>query len=136
MALEKGLKRFNIVNNVESKLAREAGCGVFLNAGKEQSVASTKAFICQVIAFSLITVWFAQKKNYKASKELRIKLCHELKELSGKVDHVVNNCEEFSKKVAKLFMNEKHVFLLGLGLSECVAKEGSLKMKELTYKHC
>lgn len=54
-----GIKRFNIVNNVESTLAREAKCGVFVNAGKETSIASTKAFLCQVIAFSLITIWFA-----------------------------------------------------------------------------
>lgn len=41
-----GIKRFNIVNNVESTLAREAKCGVFVNAGKETSIASTKAFLC------------------------------------------------------------------------------------------
>ena len=46
MAGEKGITRFNIVNNVESTLAREAKCGVFLNAGKEISIASTKAFLC------------------------------------------------------------------------------------------
>lgn len=43
---ELGVTRFNIVNNVESTLAREAKCGLFLNAGKEISIASTKAFIC------------------------------------------------------------------------------------------
>jgi glutamine---fructose-6-phosphate transaminase (isomerizing) len=43
---ELGLKRFNIVNNFESTLAREAKCGVFVNAGKELSIASTKAYIC------------------------------------------------------------------------------------------
>lgn len=43
---ELGITRFNIVNNVESTLAREAKCGVFLNAGKEQSIASTKAYLC------------------------------------------------------------------------------------------
>lgn len=67
-----GIKRFNIVNNVESTLAREAKCGVFLNAGKESSVASTKAFLCQVIAFSLITIWFASHNNYKNSKQKRL----------------------------------------------------------------
>lgn len=66
-----GIKRFNIVNNVESTLAREAKCGVFVNAGKETSIASTKAFLCQVIAFSLITLWFAQHTNFKHSKAKR-----------------------------------------------------------------
>lgn len=46
MAGDLGLPRFTIVNNVESTLAREAKCGVFLNAGKEISIASTKAFLC------------------------------------------------------------------------------------------
>lgn len=46
LAGEAGLVRFNIVNNVESTLAREAKCGIFVNAGKELSIASTKAFIC------------------------------------------------------------------------------------------
>lgn len=46
LAGEKGLMRFNIVNNVESTLARGAKCGIFVNAGKEISIASTKAFIC------------------------------------------------------------------------------------------
>jgi glucosamine--fructose-6-phosphate aminotransferase (isomerizing) len=63
-----GIKRFNIVNNVESSLAREAKCGVFLNAGKETSIASTKAFLNQVIAFAMITIWFAARHNYKNSK--------------------------------------------------------------------
>jgi len=43
---DRGIKRFNIVNNVESSLAREAQCGVFVNAGKEISIASTKAYLC------------------------------------------------------------------------------------------
>lgn len=63
-----GIKRFNIVNNVESTLAREAKCGIFLNAGKESSIASTKAFLNQVIAFSMLTIWFASRHNYKNSK--------------------------------------------------------------------
>lgn len=74
----KGLKRFNIVNNFESTLAREAKCGVFVNAGKEISIASTKAFLCQCIAFSLITIWFASRKNYKHSRTQRVQLWREL----------------------------------------------------------
>ncbi len=69
---ELGLTRFNIVNKVESTLAREARCGIFLNAGREISIASTKAFLCQVAAFSMLAVWFASKRNYKQSKPDRI----------------------------------------------------------------
>mmetsp|Transcript_27386 Transcript_27386/g.26447 ORF Transcript_27386/g.26447 Transcript_27386/m.26447 type:complete len:89 (+) Transcript_27386:551-817(+) len=59
IAGELGLTRFNIVNNVDSTLAKEAGCGIFVNAGTEMSVASTKAFLCQVVAFNLMSIWFA-----------------------------------------------------------------------------
>ena len=89
---EKGLVRFNIVNNVESTLAREAKCGIFLNAGKELSIASTKAFICQVVAFALITLWYAQRVSYKHTRDKREKLWMELKELPAKVKSVVNTC--------------------------------------------
>lgn len=121
---------------MESTLAREAKCGVFLNAGKESSVASTKAFLNQVIAFSLLTIWFASRHNYKHSKKQRIQLWTELSHLSSKVKTVVESIPDFAKACASKLKDETHVFLLGLGLGECVAKEGSLKLKELTYKHC
>lgn len=131
-----GIKRFNIVNNVESTLAREAKCGVFVNAGKESSIASTKAYLCQVIAFSLITLWFSSRVNYKHSKAKRIQLWTELSTLSEKVKYVVENVEPFAISCASQLKDQSHIFLLGLGLGECTAREGSLKLKELTYKHC
>ena len=59
MAKECGLTRLNVVNKVMSTLAREENCGVFLNCGRELSVASTKAFISQVTVLTLVTLWFA-----------------------------------------------------------------------------
>lgn len=49
---------------------------------------------------------------------------------------MVEDCPTFAKNCAHLLKDQAHIFLLGLGLGECVAKEGSLKLKELTYKHC
>ena len=49
---------------------------------------------------------------------------------------MVESIPDFAKACASKLKDESHVFLLGLGLGECVAKEGSLKLKELTYKHC
>ena len=71
MAKEAGLRRLNVVNKVMSTLAREENCGVFLNCGRELSVASTKAFISQVTVLTLVSLWFAQRKNFKGSKKLR-----------------------------------------------------------------
>ena len=54
---------FNVVNRVESSLARATKTGVFINAGREISVASTKAFTCQVCVMVLVALWIAQNKN-------------------------------------------------------------------------
>lgn len=71
LAAKNGQKRINIVNKVNSTLARENECGVFLNCGREFSVASTKAFVCQVTVMTLVAIWFAQNKNYNATKKMR-----------------------------------------------------------------
>jgi glutamine---fructose-6-phosphate transaminase (isomerizing) len=59
LAKECGLRRINVVNKVNSTLARENDCGVFINCGRELSVASTKAYTSQVICLSLVAFWFA-----------------------------------------------------------------------------
>ena len=74
LALANGLERINIVNKVNSTLGRENNCGVFLNCGREFSVASTKAFICSVTVLILQAIWFAQNKNFNATKKLRSKM--------------------------------------------------------------
>lgn len=79
MAKEMGLKRINVVNKVNSTLARENDCGVFINCGRELSVASTKAYIGQVVVLTLVALWFSQNKSYNASKKLRVQYIHELK---------------------------------------------------------
>ena len=59
LAKKNGLTRVNVVNKVMSTLAREENCGVFLNCGRELSVASTKAFVSQVVVLTLVSLWFA-----------------------------------------------------------------------------
>jgi glucosamine--fructose-6-phosphate aminotransferase (isomerizing) len=119
-----------------STLARENNCGVFLNCGRELSVASTKAFISQVVVLTLVSLWFAQRKNFKGSKKMRASIISELRFLSTNVQNVLDNCVEFSKKVSKDIKHSKHIFLISNGIGEIVAKEGALKIKELTYTHC
>lgn len=71
LAKEMGLQRINVVNKVNSTLARENNCGVFINCGREFSVASTKAYIAQVVVLTLVSLWFSQRKNYNSTKRLR-----------------------------------------------------------------
>lgn len=82
LAKEMGLQRINVVNKVNSTLARENSCGVFINCGREFSVASTKAYVAQVVVLALVSLWFSQRKNYNSTKHLRVQLIHELKALS------------------------------------------------------
>lgn len=63
MALSKGIFCFNVINKVESTIAKMTNCGIFVNSGREHSVASTKAFMGQVIALCMMTIWFSERKN-------------------------------------------------------------------------
>lgn len=136
LAEECSLTRLNVVNKVMSTLAREENCGVFLNCGRELSVASTKAFVSQVVVLTLVSLWFAQRKNFNATKKHRALIISELRFLSSNVKKVLDEVNDFSKQMAVLIKDFKHLYLLSSGLGEVVAKEGALKIKELTYMHC
>ena len=124
------------MNKVNSTLARENNCGVFLNCGREFSVASTKAFVCQVTCMILVAVWFAQNKNFNATKKIRGKIINELKMLSANIKYTLNNINEKSKEIALQIKDSKHIFFCGVGITDIIAAEAALKMKELTYLHC
>ncbi len=80
-----------------STLAREESCGVFLNCGRELSVASTKAFVSQVTVLSLVSLWFAQRKRFKQTKKIRSALISELRFLPANLEKTLETCAEFSK---------------------------------------
>ena len=130
------MQRINVVNKVNSTLARENECGIFINCGREFSVASTKAFVCQVTVLTLVALWFAQNKNFNATKKLRAKIINELKMLSANMKKTLETVNDKCKEIALEISSKKHIFLCGIGLGEIIAKEGSLKLKEMTYLHC
>ena len=138
-AEEMGLQRLNVVNKVFSTLARENNCGVFLNCGPEFSVASTKAYTTQVVVLTLVALWFSQRKSYNQTKRKRIAYINELKNLYKNFQTALDNVDPFSEAMAYQLEMRKHkntILFLGQGVSEPVAAEGCLKMKELTYIHC
>lgn len=123
-----------LVNVVDSLIAREVDCGCYLNAGREVGVASTKAYSSQVILLAMISIWFAQAKNineYKRKnyikdiRQLHFDILKTLEINNDKVENIVNN----------IFANRNDCFLLGKGKSESVAREGALKIKEISYVH-
>ncbi|OQR88761.1 glucosamine-fructose-6-phosphate aminotransferase, isomerizing, partial [Thraustotheca clavata] len=127
------LPMFSVVNAVGSLIARTTRCGVYLNAGRENAVASTKAFVTQVTVLGLIAAWFAQNRpevNRSKLDEL-IQSLHRLPITIGMALRTRAQCAEIAQKL----MPSEHLFVLGKGYAEPIAYEGALKIKEITYLH-
>jgi len=122
-----------VINIVDSMIAREVNCGCYLNAGKEVAVASTKSFTSQVIILSMIAIWFAQLHNINIEK--RKKYITDLRQLNVDIKITLNSCIDRIKNYLHIFNSNKSCFLLGKGKAEAIAKEGSLKIKELARIH-
>jgi glucosamine--fructose-6-phosphate aminotransferase (isomerizing) len=107
-------------------------CGIYCNAGKEVGVASTKAFTSQVVCLSMTAIWFARLHDINLQKRKRmISDLHNLsRDIQVTLDGCAVNVEEISKK-----MVSTNLFLLGKGTDEYIAKEGALKIKEISYIH-
>ena len=133
----KGLICLGIVNKVESTLARSVLCGVFVNAGREISVASTKAFTGQVIALLLSTLFFSQTKHETSFiNPMFISTINFVKEASTLLNSVLPSFDEKAKEISKALCAFEHVFVIGKGYGEAIAKEIALKIKEVSYIHC
>jgi glucosamine--fructose-6-phosphate aminotransferase (isomerizing) len=132
IAKKNNIITIGIINVVDSLIAREVDCGIYCNAGKEVGVASTKAFTSQVVCLSMAAVWFAKMQNVNEKK--RIKMITDLRNLSNDIKITLDLCNDIVKDISKK-INASSMFLLGKGSDECVAKEGSLKIKEISYIH-
>ena len=129
---EHDLFLIGVVNVVDSLIAREVDCGCYLNAGREVGVASTKAFTSQVVILSMISIWFAQMK--KINKHKRRTYINCLRQLPKHLEDTIYMSKK-SKDLYISFFNSEHLFILGKNKSEAIAKEGSLKIKEISYIH-
>jgi len=135
LAEELNIPRFSIVNKVGSLIARSTMCGVYINAGREHAVASTKAFSCQVTVLSLVALWFAQVRDNEGMVQHRQALVSSLHRLPTHMGMLNNNVRDTCKKIAQQLIPHQHMFVLGKGIGESIAMEGSLKIKEITYLH-
>ena len=122
-----------VINVVDSLIAREVDCGCYLNAGKEVAVASTKSFTSQVILLSLIAIWFSQ--NHNINREKRVQYIKDLYNLDNCMDEILNGIEKNIENICCLFDNQPSCFILGKGQNEAIAREASLKIKEISYIH-
>lgn len=132
LAKEKGATVLGIVNVVGSTIARETEAGVYIHAGPEIGVASTKAFTSQLTVLALITLMIARAKGLheKQAKEF----AEELLRLPDKVSSVLERDNEI-KELAHKFKDAKNFLYLGRGANFPVALEGALKLKEISYIH-
>lgn len=145
LAGEHGIPCFSIVNVVGSLIARSTGCGLYINAGREVAVASTKAFTSQVCCLALVALWFSQQRQsggHDAStlNAMRLQRQHGLIEQLRRLPTDVGlalgvrkQCQAIAERLVK--NGCKNMFLLGKGTAEPVAREGALKIKEITYVH-
>jgi glucosamine--fructose-6-phosphate aminotransferase (isomerizing) len=124
------LVTIGVVNVVDSLIARETMCGVYLNAGREVAVASTKSFTNQCVVLSLIAVWFSQNKGTCIEK--RKLIIKDVRNLSYQIQIVLNSFNETEdnniKKISNKIKNTNILFLLGKGCGEQIVKEGALKI--------
>lgn len=132
-AKKSGAHALGIVNVVGSTIARESEAGIYIHAGPEIGVASTKAFTSQLAVLSLMTLLLARKRGHMTQEEGR-KVVRELHKLPEKVQAVLENTEQI-KKIAEIFHQHKNFLYLGRGYNFPVALEGALKLKEISYIH-
>lgn len=132
-AKKRGARTLAITNVVGSSVSREAHDVFYTWAGPEIAVASTKAYLTQLVALNILTLYFAELKGTKTFEEID-EIKKELLLLPEKVDKVIKNKELVQKFASRHYM-ERSMFYLGRGLDYALALEGSLKMKELTYIH-
>ncbi|MFN6016265.1 MAG: glutamine--fructose-6-phosphate transaminase (isomerizing) [Verrucomicrobiota bacterium] len=131
-ANQKGAFVMSLCNVVGSTIARETGRGVYLHAGPEISVASTKAFTCQVAVLLMMALKIGRGRRY--SRDEGIRLAREIEMIPALVQKVVAQDAHIAK-IAESYANEEHAFFIGRGPMYPVALEGALKLKEISYIH-
>ena len=129
----KDLFLIGVVNVVDSMIAREVNCGCYLNAGREVGVASTKSFTSQSIILSMMAVWFSQIHDINQNK--RLGYIKDLRQLSEDISKTINMTNDIIEEIIPIFENKNNLFILGKEKSEAIAKEGALKIKEISYIH-
>jgi glutamine---fructose-6-phosphate transaminase (isomerizing) len=131
-AKQKGAFVMSLCNVVGSTIARETSRGVYLHAGPEISVASTKAFTCQVAVLLMMALKLGRGRRF--SREDGIRFASEIAALPGLVARVVAQSDAIAA-IAAAYQEHEHAFFIGRGPMFPVALEGALKLKEISYIH-
>jgi glucosamine--fructose-6-phosphate aminotransferase (isomerizing) len=131
-AKRRGAKTLGLVNQVGSTIAREDDGGIYLHAGPEIGVASTKAFTSQVIALALLTLKLGRLRNMSVVQGREI--AQAMEALPAQIQSILDRATEV-EKIAEAFTDATNFLYLGRGYNFPVALEGALKLKEISYIH-
>jgi glucosamine--fructose-6-phosphate aminotransferase (isomerizing) len=132
-AKEGGARILSVCNTVSSTIPRESDAVLYTHAGPEIAVASTKAFLTQVIAVYLIGLHLAQVRGVMTGAEVK-SIFDEMVELPGKIEQILETVEPL-RELTRGFAQATSVLFLGRNVGFPVALEGALKLKELAYMH-
>lgn len=131
LAVEAGAVTMGLINTRNTSLVRDTDFQIYLDAGDEIGVASTKAYTAQIVQLSRLTAFLADiKGNETVSRELDIAF----RALNGNLDNYLKSANNISDLAAKYAYSDNFLFL-GRGLNFPTALEGALKLKEISYIH-
>ena len=122
-----------IANVRGSTISREADQVMYINAGPEIGVASTKAFIGQILSLYLLAIHLGKKRKVLSDREEK-KIVKEIMKIPQKIDMILSK-EELIRRIAHDFAIYKHFLFLGRDINFPIALEGALKLKEISYVH-
>jgi glucosamine--fructose-6-phosphate aminotransferase (isomerizing) len=128
----KGGRLLGIVNVVGSTIARECGRGLYLHAGPEISVVSTKTFTCTAVAFALLGIHLGRIRDLSPAQGGR--LLAALSALPAQIDSILAREAEIAA-IADRLLDCEHAYFVGRSAGYAVAMEGALKLKEVSYLH-
>src|SRR6056297_15284 len=131
-AKERGATVIGVVNVVGSTIARETDAGVYIHAGPEIGVASTKAFTGQVTVLTLLTILLGRRNHLNA--EFGMELLEELQKVPDKIRQVLDQSDTI-REIAEVYKDHANCLYLGRGVNFPIALEGALKLKEISYIH-
>ncbi|CAK8989777.1 unnamed protein product [Durusdinium trenchii] len=134
MAKEHKALTIGVVNVVGSSIARETDCGMYLHAGPEIGVASTKAFTCQVIALLLMALRLGKQRG-ALSEEMLNMYCAALNAVPDSIEKWMSSLTEQTQVISKNLRLATNALFSGMGVHFPVALEGALKLKEISYIH-
>ena len=130
-----GIKSVGLINVADSQLSRMVDVCLYLRAGRENAVASTKCFTNQVVLLLCVALWMGQQLAMADKWALIESYIGSLQTLSADCDRIIEQSIKEIKSFLPVFDNQSSCFILGKHQSELVAKEGALKIKEISYIH-